>query len=166
MNTLSVWPELPKRLHHSLRILCCLAQCPGPRRARELSRCTGVPPAETAKLLYLLAWGGFVDSRRGSKGGFWLRRPPNRIRIRELIDFFHRPEARSHNAGRDPVTRAWRQATALSKRSFERRTVADLVREGEQRGCSCCLEEQVRESAREFRSPRAEPARPFSGETR
>jgi len=164
MNTLSAWPDLPKRLHHSLRILCCLAQRPGPRRAKELAHCTGVPPAETAKLLYLLAWGGFVASRRGSKGGFWLRRSPKRIRVRELIDFFHRPEDSPDGADKDPVARLWQQATALSTRFFERHTVADLVREGEQRGCSFCVEEPAHESAHETRGGSGQLTQPSLGE--
>lgn len=164
---MSAWPELPKRLHHSLRILCCLAQSSGPRRARELAYCTGVPPAEAAKLLYLLAWGGFVASRRGSKGGFWLLRSPNRVRVRELIDFFHRPEAPAAagaDKDKDPVARLWQQATALSKQSFERHTLADLVREGEESGCSFCVEEPAHESAREIRGGSSRLTQPASGE--
>ncbi len=46
-----------------------------------------VSKAETAKILQLLVWGGFVTSRRGTKGGFHLSASADQITMGEVIDF-------------------------------------------------------------------------------
>jgi DNA-binding IscR family transcriptional regulator len=77
--------------------------------------------------LYLLAWGGFVSSRRGSKGGFWLRRAPGRIRIGEVVKFLSSPVDLSHELSNDPVLRVWRKTAASSYEAFKRLSVGDLA---------------------------------------
>ena len=124
------WPELPKRVLYALRSLCCLAPVPGPVCAREVARCTGIPPAEAAKILYLLVWGGFASSRRGSKGGFWLRRPASRIHIGEVVNFLTSPLDLSSSRSNDPVLRIWRQTAAPSHEAFNRFSLEDLMKEG------------------------------------
>ncbi|HEV2493757.1 MAG TPA: Rrf2 family transcriptional regulator [Terriglobia bacterium] len=121
------WPELPKRALYALKSLCFLATAEGPVCAREVARCTGIPPAETAKILYLLAWGGFVSSRRGSKGGFWLRRTPRRIRIGDVVEFLSSPSDRSDERSNDPVLRIWRQTAASSNEAFNRVSLEELA---------------------------------------
>ena len=64
------WPPFPKRLQSALKALGCLAENDGAMLSQEIAKQIGVPDAETAKVLQLLVWGGFVTSRRGSKGGF------------------------------------------------------------------------------------------------
>ncbi len=124
-----VWLGLPKRVRYSLESLCCLAVALVPVRAREVARRTGIPPAEAAKILYLLGWGGFVSSRRGSKGEFWLRKPPGRIRIGDVVKFlsFPRDPGTKRN---DPVLQVWEQTAASSQEAFNRFTLEDLVKEG------------------------------------
>jgi len=124
------WPEPPKRLLYALKTLCRLASARGPVRAREVGRSTGIPPAEAAKILYLLAGGGFVSSRRGSKGGFWLRKPPSRIRIGEVVRFFSSPWDLSSKGSNDPVLRIWRQTVASGHEAFNRFSLENLVKEG------------------------------------
>jgi Rrf2 family transcriptional regulator, iron-sulfur cluster assembly transcription factor len=120
------WLVLPTRVHYALQGLCHLARHPGPVRARELAREEKIPAAQAAKLLYLLTWGGFVRSRRGLNGGFWLERPPESIRVREVIAFFHPPANRSAKS-RDAVCRVWNDTVAVSRSAFEQLTIADLV---------------------------------------
>jgi len=95
-------------------------------RARELARKEKIPAAQAAKLLYLLTWGGFVRSRRGINGGFWLERRPESIRVGEVVEFFH-PPARRSGKSNDAVHRVWTDTVALSRRAFEQLTIADLV---------------------------------------
>jgi Rrf2 family protein len=120
------WLVLPTRVHYALQGLCYLARHPGPVRARELARDEKIPAAQAAKLLYLLTWGGFVRSRRGSNGGFWLERPAESIRVREVIAFFHPPAGRSGKS-RDAVIRVWNDAVALGRSAFEQLTIAELI---------------------------------------
>ncbi len=92
--------ELPPRIYESLKTLCCLANASEPLQAQEIASAASLPPAQTAKILQLMTWAGFVESRRGTKGGFWLIRPPDAIHVTDVDDFFahrtrvHRPRKR------------------------------------------------------------------------
>jgi len=71
-----------------------------------------------------------VSSRRGSKGGFWLRKPPSRIRIGEVVRFFSSPWDLSSKGSNDPVLRIWRQTVASGHEAFNRFSLENLVKEG------------------------------------
>ena len=134
------WPHLPKRVHYALKGLCCLASAQGPVRARELARCVRIPPAQAAKILYLLTWKGFVSSRRGSNGGFWLRVPPERIRVRDVMNFFLPPTERAREQSRDPILALWHETTGTTTRqTFEHLSLADLVKNGRAARAFKCL---------------------------
>lgn len=123
-------PQLPKRALYALKCLVHLAGKREPARAKEIAHCAGIPPAEASKVLYLLTWGGFVSSRRGSKGGFWLRVAPEKIRIGKVMRFFHPPAKAGRSQFDDPVMRLWDKATAPGYDAFEGLTLADLVKDG------------------------------------
>lgn len=129
------YPLLPKRVLHALKVLSCLARAHGPTRARELAACTEIPPAEAAKILYLLTWRGLVSSRRGSKGGFWLRVPSHRIRVRDVMEFFHPPVDHRRKESNDRILQIWQQTAAPGTRTFEELTLADLIQEGSAANC-------------------------------
>jgi Rrf2 family protein len=121
-----IWPAIPKRIHSAFKALCSLAEANQPVRSNEVAQQIGVSPAETAKVLQLLSWGGFVSSRRGSKGGFWLSRPPEQIRAGQIISFFDSHHELTPNAD-DKVAQAIRAMSAVCQRRLERLTVADLA---------------------------------------
>jgi DNA-binding IscR family transcriptional regulator len=120
--------ELPPRIYESLKTLCCLANASEPLQAQEIAVATDLPPAQTAKILQLMTWAGFVDSRRGTKGGFWLIRPANAIHVTDVADFFlpHTPGHRLPK--RDGLLKGLKQATARCRKEFARITVADLAK--------------------------------------
>src|SRR5437660_549073 len=78
---------LPPRIYESLKTLCCLANAAGPVQAHEVAAAASLPPAQTAKILQLMTWAGFVESRRGTKGGYWLVTPADHIRVTDVADF-------------------------------------------------------------------------------
>jgi DNA-binding IscR family transcriptional regulator len=97
-------------------------------QSQEICEKTGVSPAETAKVLQLLVLGGFVTSRRGSKGGFQLARKADQVTTGEVIDFFlakHRIEP----AGDCPVMCALEQTITPGQEAFARLTLAEIVAE-------------------------------------
>jgi hypothetical protein len=101
--------DLPPRIYESLKTLGCLANARGPLQAHEIASATGLPPAQTAKILQSMTWAGFIESRRGARGGFWLVIPASRIRVTDVIEFFpHQPQSGS---GHDRIRlfRRWRQ---------------------------------------------------------
>lgn len=117
-------PELPPRIYESLKTLCCLAAANRPLQAHEIALAASLPPAQTAKILQQMAWAGFVESRRGTNGGFWLQKPAKSIRVTEVADFFSRP-AQVHRQ-EDPVVQALARATEKCRKEFARITIADL----------------------------------------
>jgi Rrf2 family protein len=101
--------DLPPRIYESLKTLGCLANARGPLQAHEIASATGLPPAQTAKILQSMTWAGFVESRRGARGGFWLVVPASRIRVTDVIEFFSPSSSEHPGAGQrsgGPGTRA------------------------------------------------------------
>jgi DNA-binding IscR family transcriptional regulator len=119
---------LPPRLYESLKTLCCLANASEPLQAQQIASAASLPPAQTAKILQLMTWAGFVESCRGTKGGFWLIRPADGIYVTDVDDFFpHR--ARAHRLKRrDGLLKGLKQATARCRKAFAWITVADLAK--------------------------------------
>ena len=122
-----IFPAIPKRIHSALKALCALAEAPQPAlRSNEVARQIGVPPAETAKVLQLLCSGGFVNSRRGTKGGFWLSRPPQQIlagQVMSFLDTRHNP----HVEADDRCDQVIRAMSARCQKKLQSATVADLA---------------------------------------
>lgn len=118
--------DLPPRIYESLKTLCCLANANTPLQAQEIAARANLPPAQTAKILQLMAWAGFVESRRGTKGGFWLVKPASRIRVTDVVDFF--AHTTSETASHDPVVKALSRATARCQKEFRHVTVADIAK--------------------------------------
>jgi Rrf2 family protein len=119
------WPGFPKRLQSALKALSCLAGADEAMQSHVIAERIAVPKAETAKILQLLVWGGFVTSRRGIKGGFHLAAKPENITMGEVIDFFlarHPAEADEQS----PVMLALAQSIAPCQRAFARLTLSDV----------------------------------------
>lgn len=66
--------------------LSCLSRCgKSYYRSLDISRCTGVPQTNVARIMHLLRQAGIVEARRGVGGGFTMARPPERISVLEII---------------------------------------------------------------------------------
>lgn len=122
-------PALETRVHQALKCLVCLAESATPRRANELARTTGIPPSETAKILYLLTWAGFISSKRGPNGGFWLRRPSTEIHIQDVMAFFQRPDEADTGSSEDSILKVWQKKGGTLHPIFEKLSLAELARE-------------------------------------
>ena len=95
-------------------------------QSQEIAENIGVSRAETAKVLQLLAWGGFVTSRRGYKGGFQLATSADQITTGEIMDFFfskYQPEL----DGDCPIMRALQESMAPGQEVFGSLTLADVA---------------------------------------
>jgi Rrf2 family protein len=122
-------PALETRVHQALKCLVCLAESAAPRRANELAQTTGIPPSETAKILYLLTWAGLISSKRGPNGGYWLRRPPTEIHIQDVMAFFQRPDEADAGSSQDSILRVWQKKGGTLHPIFEKLSLAELARE-------------------------------------
>jgi DNA-binding IscR family transcriptional regulator len=145
---------LPRRIYESLKALCCLANAVGPLRAHEVAAAAGLPPAQTAKILQLMTWAGFIESRRGTKGGFWLIIPADQIRVTDVADFFAHHAKGKFRQERDPLLKALAAATARCQKDFAHITVADLARVS---GCEAKGSKRVRNTVSALLSRKPAP---------
>jgi Rrf2 family protein len=121
-----IWPAFPKRLQSALKALCCLAQSDDAMQSQNIAERIRVSTAETAKILQLLVWGGFVTSRRGSKGGFHLSVRPDQITMGQVIDFFlsRHPQERDDDF---EVMRILEITSAPCQKAFGSLTLRDIA---------------------------------------
>ena len=129
---------LTQTAQYALRTVLRLAagdedRCTVEQLAREL----GVPRNYLSKTLHLLARSGVVDSTRGKHGGFQLRRPADRITLREVVAPFEEVGRRVCLLGKPtcsdrtacPAHAHWKAVSDSVARFFDRTTVAELLEE-------------------------------------
>lgn len=119
---------LPRRLYESLKTLCCLASADGPVQAHQIAEAADLPPAQTAKILQLMTWAGFIESRRETNGGFWLVMPADKIRVMDVDDFFARQEHRPRGKEPDRLLKALEAAMARCEKELSVITISDLAK--------------------------------------
>jgi Rrf2 family protein len=135
---------LSPRVYESLKTLCCLANAAGPLQAHEIADAASLPPAQTAKILQLMTWAGFIESRRGTKGGYWLVTPADHIRVTDVADFFAHHIQDNPRPEPDPLLKALARVTDRCQKEFAHITVADLARVS---GCEPTGPRRVRRAA-------------------
>ena len=121
-----IWPGSSGRLLSGLKGLCCLASAKGTMQAHEITDRIHVSTAETGKVMQMLVWGGFVTSRRGSKGGFQLAATPDQIKAGEVVQFF----LSKYQSDQDldcPVMRVLENYSAPWQEAFGRLTLAEIA---------------------------------------
>ena len=78
---------------YALRIISALADTDGVIDANALSEKTSVTPRFTLKILHKLVQGELVISYKGSKGGYKLKKSPELITLKEVIELIDGPIA-------------------------------------------------------------------------
>lgn len=75
---------------YALRAMTCLARQPrvGIVLGRDLSREADVPSAYLTKVLLVLRNAGFVETVRGTGGGYRLAKSPEQIHLIEIVELF------------------------------------------------------------------------------
>ena len=106
------------------------------RNARELAEETGLPGPAVSKLLKRLTREGFLESQRGTKGGYALARSPEEISVAAVIDALEGPialtECSAHPGACDreahcQVRAPWQRFNLAVRRTLEQIYLADLV---------------------------------------
>lgn len=78
---------LSQSVGYAIQALSCLADSKSPSRLiRDIAAEAAIPPAYLAKLIKRLADADIVVSKRGIKGGTWLRRDPSEITLLEISE--------------------------------------------------------------------------------
>ena len=78
---------------YALRIVSALALTESVIDANALSEKTSVTPRFTLKILHKLVQGNLVISYKGSKGGYKLKKSPELITLKEVIELIDGPIA-------------------------------------------------------------------------
>jgi Rrf2 family protein len=123
---------------HALRAVAWLAQRGGDDAvmARELAERLKLPPDYLTKVLGTLARTGVLTATRGVKGGYRLARPPDRIRLVEVVEPFEgkrirpgcllRPERPCRDSGACAAHGSWGEVKRTYLEFLEKRTIADI----------------------------------------
>ncbi len=82
---------------HAVRALTHLASlAPGESiGGRDLARVANIPPNYLSKILWTLGSARIIDATRGTGGGYRLRRPPESVRLIEVIELFDKARTAS-----------------------------------------------------------------------
>ena len=129
--------QLTRHTDYSLRVLIHLAVHPEELATIEqIARAYGISKAHLMKIVHQLGLAGYVDTVRGRGGGLRLARPPQQIRVGEVV---RRTETTSLVECFDPATSRCRiepacgMRTALKEaleaffRTLDGYTLSDLV---------------------------------------
>jgi Rrf2 family transcriptional regulator, nitric oxide-sensitive transcriptional repressor len=123
---------------YALRAIVWLAShSPEPQKTQAIAAATRVPAGYLSKVLQALGRARLVSSRRGLYGGFVLTRPPEKIRVIEVVnavDPIRRIETcplglQSHGKNLCALHRRLDDAIAHIEQAFSRSTIADLLGE-------------------------------------
>lgn len=130
---------LSQTAEHALRALALLASLPEGKTmlCKELAEKAAVPPNYLSKILWVLGNAGIIAATRGYGGGYRLRRPPNEIRLLDIVELFDRTRSRSScllgwypecsDARPCPAHAAWKGIKEAYLRFLETTTIAEIA---------------------------------------
>ncbi len=87
--------NVSQKCQYALRAIFELSRRPrqNPVRTSEIAEAQAIPPKFLELILGELKRGGFVESRRGARGGYLLLGQPDRLTVGEVIRFVDGPVA-------------------------------------------------------------------------
>lgn len=65
----------------------------GPTTVADIAEAQAIPPRFLELIISQLRQGGFVQSRRGAKGGYLLAIPPRELQVGQILEFIDGPVA-------------------------------------------------------------------------
>lgn len=129
---------LSQTVEYALRAATYLASMPGESRTVDhIAAATHVPVAYLSKVLQQLVRERIVASRRGAGGGFTLARPPQKVRILEIVQAVDPIERittcplglAAHGKRLCPLHRRLDDALAEMEKAFAASTLAEVLAE-------------------------------------
>ena len=106
-----------------------------PVKGEKLAEAQGIPLQFLEHILLELKHARLVRARRGARGGYWLAKPPEEIRLADVIRAVEgplaniqdlAPEATKYPGNAETLSKVWIAVRASLRRVLERVTVADL----------------------------------------
>ncbi len=120
---------MPKAIEYAVKVLICLCFSAGRSiSAREVAEIVRIPASQAAKTLHFLSWAGLTRSRRGSKGGYVLRQPPEEIHLEQVFKLYQPSRDETTAATADPLSQLWLDASARFEHDWGQLTISELAR--------------------------------------
>ena len=104
---------------------------------KDLATLAEIPPNYLAKILLALKNAGLLGTARGSRGGYWLVRPPESIKLIEIVQLFDQVQTpqpcvigerdECSEGNRCLAHERWRQIRKDYMNFLEATTIADLA---------------------------------------
>ncbi|GAA2214299.1 hypothetical protein GCM10009850_097640 [Nonomuraea monospora] len=122
--------RISARTHYALRAAVALAAAPpGPVHAHKIATSQDIPRKFCDNILLQLRRAGLLHSLRGSEGGYWLARPPEKITLADIIQVTEGVEQRMepfHGIAR-PLADVWSAMRRHEHALLSEVTLADIV---------------------------------------
>jgi Rrf2 family protein len=100
-------------------------------RIADIARRQKIPQKFLELILAGLKQAGFVESRRGTEGGYLLARSPESLTVGEVLRSIESPQqgpSRSRRKAETPFTDMWRQVDGAVSEVIDKTTFAGLLR--------------------------------------
>jgi len=132
--------QLSQKCQYALRAIFEVAKLSGqgPVKIDAIAKAQAIPPRFLAAILNQLKHGGFVQSRRGSDGGYFLARSAESLSVGEIIRFIEGPMGpvicvSNEDNGSCPLLgkcvfmSMWKEAQQAMDNVYDNTTFQDLV---------------------------------------
>jgi Rrf2 family protein len=120
------------RGYYALRALFDLASQSSdePVKIADIAKRQKIPQKFLGLVLSSLRQGGFVESRRGADGGYYLARLPETITVGQVLRFIDGPAQKKKVPQREaPFSELWRKVDRNVAEIVERSDLASIVRD-------------------------------------
>lgn len=142
--------EVSVRAEYALRAvfeLSCHGE-PTPVKIARIAESQKIPQKFLEMILAQLKQGGYLGSRRGAEGGYFLARPPDQITVGDIlrqIDHPYQPSARrlEDEPADSPFPEMWDRVDRALSCVIDRTTFADLVERWRQKRAKRVLNWQI-----------------------
>ncbi len=131
--------KVSSRFRYGLRLLVDLAvnYPKGPLLLKDIAECEKISKKYLEQIVITLRTAGLIGATRGAKGGYFLIKSPNKIKVNEIyrilegtfspVDCLDNPRKCSL-IKRCPTRRLWANLAQSIEKSFGNQTLADLIK--------------------------------------
>lgn len=131
--------RLSKKCRYGLRAIfeLSLRQTADPVKIQDIASAQAIPQRFLEIILAELKQGGFVESRRGSKGGYMLARSADYLTVGEVINFFQGDNIKGNDTNNNGwnlrgdyvFTKLWKEVSDAISGVYSTTTFAEMVQE-------------------------------------
>ena len=125
-----------KKCQYALRAVFELAlrNSDGPVKIHEIARSQDIPVRFLEIILNQLKHAGFVQSRRGKVGGYFLARTPDELTVGQIVNFVQGPlppvdeQPNSTIRGNHTFKHLWAEVNGAVRGIYDKTTIDDMVK--------------------------------------